>query len=436
MPNINGYNGIDMANIASINGQDVPSGGGGVSESSTGVLYFESGGFNTGLPEANAFFGDSAVNIYKGQISSRTDIVKIKSNPYQMYALDSSGNLYSAGWTNTSRMGRTTSGAGNEDYKLVQCLTSVAKFAPFDQGCFAIKTNGTLWWCGSLLNYANNGDTGQGTTTSPNYGWYQYGTDTDWIDVDAYTAFPAAAMAIKGGTGSEYLYVAGSNYYGKTGLGTQSGNAKPWTRVKSDSSTNWSETISKIDMGQNATLIVTKSGKLFAIGDGNDGALGQGNTTDYYYPVQVGTDTDWDIPYAKSRLCSYAIKTDGSLYASRGSTFYFKIGPATSNRTYQQVGSDTDYEELVTIQNNSSMGADIIFAKKNGTWYANWDTSLPAGLVGNTTAKTSPGVNTWVTINTMLDGNDIDVGINTLHITYKSNNAALGETLLIATAAT
>jgi alpha-tubulin suppressor-like RCC1 family protein len=434
MPDISEYNGIQMANIASINGQDVPAGSSGPSESNTGVLYFEGGGFNSRVPDAQEFYGEHAVSLYKAQLSTRTDIVRMKCNNWHMFALDSSNNLYSMGYTNLNRMGRAVNGDGHQ---LVQCLTNVAKFSPFDQGCWAIKTNGELWWCGNCSQFAASSDTGTGTTNSTNYGWSQFGSDTDWIDIDAYVNFPTGGLAIKGSTGSEYLYAAGSNYFGRLGVGTTSGSTKPWTRVKSDATTNWTETIAEISCGYNASAVVTKSGKFFAFGDANDGALGQGNTTDSFYPIQIGTDTDWEKPFMKSRLCLYAIKTDGSLYGSRRATFYFNIEPANSDRTYQQIGTDTDYEDLITIEHTASLGNEFIFAKKNGAWYANWDANLAPGFfMGNTSFKNTPGSNVWSSINQMLDGNDINVGINTVMLTFRENNQALGEVLLVATSAT
>jgi alpha-tubulin suppressor-like RCC1 family protein len=435
MPDIAKYSGITMADIAKISGQTVPSGGGGgVSESNTGILYFEGNTFNTRLPDAEEFYGESSIPLYRAQLSTRTDIVEMKDGQYHSFALDSSGNLYSSGWTNTNRMGRAVS---SDAHQFVQCLTSVSKFAPHDNGCWAIKTNGELWWCGQISQYADSGDTGTGSITSTANGWSQFGSDTDWIDIDCFPAFPTVTLAIKGGTGSEYLYSCGSNFWGKSGVGTTSGSTKPFTRVKSDATTDWSETIDKVSVGYNASMAVTTGGKFFAWGDANDGHVGQGNTTDQSYPIQVGTDTDWATPYAKARLEGFCIKTDGSLYGSRRSTFYYNIGPSTSNRTYGQCGTDTDYEVILASETSASSGLQVLFAKKNGSWYANWGATIPANsFVGNTSTKASPADNTWVTINSMLEGNDITVGINWILLGYKENNQSLGEVMTIATAAT
>tara|TARA_R100001440_G_scaffold14544_1_gene24590 strand:+ start:6980 stop:8281 length:1302 start_codon:yes stop_codon:yes gene_type:complete len=430
MPDISSYNGIEMADISSINGQTVPSGSSGVSESDDGVLYFEAGGFNNRVPDADEIFAGQAVALYKAQISSRTDIVRMKLNQYHLYALSSDDKLYSMGYTNQAYMGRSITGTGNEPYKLVECLTNVSKFAPHSSGCWAIKNDGTLWWCGSIGLYASSSHTGQSTTIS-SYGWKQFQSDTDWIDIFGWPPYPSTMFATKGSSGSEYLYTCGYNQYGRTGLGTTSGTTKPWTRVKSDASTNWSETISKVDVGYNATLVVTKSGKFFAMGDANYGALGQGNTSDSSYPVQIGSDTDWETP-VRGRVVSYCIKTDGTLYASTSSSSYYDIRGSVTNRTYSQVGTDSDYQELRVIANNSSSGSELIFAKKNNAWYANWNNSFTNGFMGSGSSP-APGVNTWVTINTMLKGNDITPTITDMAITYKGGTSSGGETVLVST---
>lgn len=435
MPDTGSINGIDMANIASINGQTVPSGGGGVAESTNGVLYFEPGGFNTANPDAQEFFGDSAVGLYKVQISSRTDIVRIKMNSWHIFALDSSGNLYSAGYTNTTYMGRVSN--STNAHILTECLTGVSKFSPHVNGCWAIKTDGTLWWCGLISDFANSTDTGRNTTTSSN-GWLQYGSDSDWIDIDCFPNFPAGSMAIKGSAGSEYVYSCGNNFFGRLGVGTTSGSTKPWTRVKSAASTDWSETIDKVSIGYDGTMFVTKSGKLFACGEGAYGMMGQGNNTDQYYVIQVGTDTDWALPYAKARTAAYCIKTNGALYGSTSSAFSWGIVPTTTDYTYRQIGTDTDYEDLRTIEHISSWGEEFLFAKKNGSWdNVNWDNTIVApSWTGSETNQSPPSTNTWVSINTLLAGNGITTTISDVALTWKNNSLGSEIVALFATQAT
>lgn len=428
------FSGVNASLITAFNGRSFTAGGGGISapsEVDTGIIYFEKGGFNNSVIDATSIFSEVSLDLYKAQVFDRTDIVSMKANSYHVFALSSAGVLYSAGSTNASSMGRTTSGTGNEVYNFVQSLTSVSKFVAHNSGCWAIKTDGTLWWCGSISSFALGSDTGQGVNYSYS-GWLQYGSDTDWVDIWAFPTYPQITFATKGGAGSEYLYSCGYNQYGRTGLGLSSGLTYGFTRVKSDASTNWAETVDWVDGSYYGTAIVTKSGKLFLMGDGNYHGCGQGVTTDRVYPIQVGTDTDWVKAYDVGQGGAFAIKSTGEIYASISSTGYFEIRPSTADRTFRQCGTDTDYEDIRVIKNNSQTGAEVIFKKStDGNWYFNANQSVYGlgGLVPSTN-----GADNWLTINEALQGNDMTRtgSIADILISYKDNNWSNGEVFLFA----
>jgi len=424
------FSGIDATLISALNGKSFFSLS--PTESENGVIYFEKGGFNNSVIDANSIFSESSVSLYKSQISDRTDIVSLKANAYHLYALSSSGVLYSMGGSNTSNMGRTVSGEGNEPYKLLESLTSVSKFAPHENGCWAVKTDGTLWWCGSITRYATSSDTGQGTVSSSN-GWLQYGSDTDWLDVYSWTPYPTTSFAIKGSGGTEYLYSCGYNQYGKTGLGTTAGSTYGWTRVKSDSVTNWTETIDSVSCGYYSTSIISKNGKLYLMGEGQYHGCGQGTTTDQLYPIQENTNaTNWVKTYDAGQAGVFAINSSNELYASTWATFYYEVRPSIVDRTFRQCGTDTDYEDMRFINNNNSTGAEIIFKKStDGNWYynANETTYMFGGSLGQ-----SSGADDWKTINEALQGNDMTntADITDILISFKLNNQTLGEVITMS----
>ena len=58
-------------------------------------------------------------------------------------------------------------------------------------------------------------------------------------------------------------------------------------------------------------------GTLWAWGNGQEGFLGQNSTTPNTRsssPVQIGTDTTWDVPLVMGRESAMALKTDGTLW--------------------------------------------------------------------------------------------------------------------------
>ena len=424
-----------MADIASINGQDVPSGTGGVSESNTGVLYFEAGGFNVQIPYADKIFAGQGVSLYKAQLDSRTDIVKIDVNRYSWWGLSSSNVLYSAGYSsNIHQLGRTasTTNTSTAAWLLKESLTNVAKFTPHQNGAFAIKTDGTLWWCGSISNYANSSDTGQ-STNNVNYGWLQFGSDTDWVDLISWTGYPTTVFAIKGTGSSKYLYVAGQNATGKTAQNTTSGTTKPFTRVLTDDgsggTTNWAKNPSKFDLNYDYVVVVTDDGEFWACGEGQYGALGQGNTTDSRLMIRVGSDSDWDRPFAPDRYHAYCQKTDGTLYGSTDSLYRTTLRASTVDRTYRLVNSDTDWQEIIGKPKwTSASGTYLYLIKKGGAWYFINRNSLNAFQGGSTSSNST--LNDLIAFNTFMQGNDVTGTIVTGHINWKNGSSNTGNEVL------
>lgn len=434
-------NGIDMANIAKINDQDVPQGGLTTpSEDTTGMLYFEKAATarSSTVPDTIEHLPADVPHVYKHAIHSQTDIVRLRFGQYHYFGLDSSGVLYSAGYTNTSYLGRTIGGAGSgtEAHDFVQCLTGVAKFDAHDNGAWAIKTDGSLWWCGQISNFADSGDTGQSTTVASN-GWLQFGSDTDWVDIVCWSQFPQKTLAIKGTGSSKYLYGCGSNSQGGLPVGTNSGSTKPFTRAKSASSTDLAEDFNAggLDQGYNNGMAVASNGKLYVWGEGSSGVLGTGSTTDNFYAAQMGTDTDWSLPFVYSgRNAGLCIKTNGTLYMSTSTTSSLNIQPASANRTYQQVGTDTDYEDFRYAHRTTSGSRDLVYAKKNGAWYANWDSTIiyPHSF-GGTSNLSTPTENTWVALNSFLGGNGVTATITELRYMFIDASSSNGENLWVCT---
>ena len=442
MPDVASYNGIDVGNIASINGQDVSSGGLTTpSEGTSGMLYFEASQSprSTTVPDTIEFLPVDVPNVYKHALHSTTDIVKLRFGQYHYFGLDSSGVLYSAGYTNASYMGRSigSAGSGTEAHDFAQSLTGVAQFDVHNNGCWAIKTDGTLWWCGNISSYANAGDTGQNTTAANN-GWLQFGSDTDWVDISSWGQYPQKTIAIKGGSGAQYLYVCGYNQFGGIPVGTSSGLTKPWTRAKSGASTDLNETFNAggLEQGYQNGMAVAANGKLYVWGEGSTGVTGTGSDqTDLFYATQMGTDTDWSKPFVyPARNAGLCIKTDGTLYMSTKQTSSLGIQPASADRTYQQIGSDSDYEDFRYVRRSTSGGSDLILIKKNGAWYANWDSTINyPHPFGGTSSRQAPTTNTLTPLNDFLTGNDVTGTITEIQYMFVDGNSSKGFNMWICT---
>jgi len=334
------------------------------------------------------------------QVSDITGVQKITQNLNTWAVLKTNGEVHAGCWIVQNSIGVNSTDANTalNDGGLVLSLTNVSKLAHGTGGMWAIKTDGTLWWSGNIASYLDNSGTGQ-TSTNSQYKWSQVGSDTDWVDIASDWNYPWVAIAIKGTPGSQYLYSCGYNNNYGTGLGTNSGQTKQFTRVKSAAFTNLSESFAEVAVNYSSCLAVTESGKLFSWGENGRGTLGTGNTTDKPYATQVGSDTDWDKVWL-ARYGGFAMKTNGTMYMTTNYSSW-RIEPST-NSTFTQIGTDTDYEDLAVYPGSNLLNL-IVFAKKSGVWYVSSGGSNDAGSwVGDSTqSATTQG--SWVTLSSYME---------------------------------
>jgi len=179
----------------------------------------------------------------------------------------------------------------------------------------ALKVDGTLWAWGDN----SYGQLGDGRTTISRTYPMQIGTEQDWNQVSAGFFYTVALKA--DGT----LWAWGWNKYGQLGDGTTVDRYIP---VQIGTDRDWSQ----VDAGPfSHTLALKADNTRWAWGSNFRGQLGDGATTDRYYPVQTGTGQNWiQVTAGESR--SVALKSDGTLWAW-GDNSWGKLGDGTlSNR--------------------------------------------------------------------------------------------------------
>ena len=219
----------------------------------------------------------------------------------------------------------------------------------------ARRVDGTLWAKG--FNFTGTAATGN-TAQLPNY--IQIGTDNDWSE--NFSIGYSHALAIKNdGT----LWVWGKNTNGSCGLGltnlstivlpSQVGTDTDWAFVAADE--------------KNSAAIKT-DGTLWTWGNNQIGQLGIGSAINYNQltPIQAGTDANWMKVFSNDDT-SFAIKTDGTLWSwgSYGPGNGCKLGYVSINfsvdcRTPHQVGTENNWSSvavgLITVtglQNNGML---------------------------------------------------------------------------------
>jgi len=207
-------------------------------------------------------------------------------------------------------------------------------------GGLMIKTDGSLWTWGAnnqgKLGLSQPGAPTGGRISSP----AQIGTGTDWGSVSTTSFYFSTAVKTDG-----TLWQWGQNKYGQLGQ-NESGAASDNMNYSSPCQvpgTTWSRASSAAQ----STLATKTDGSLWGWGRNYNGHLGHNNEVLYSSPVQVGTDTDWDLPFCGNSN-AVVLKTDGSYWAI-GANEHGELGqnqgPAQlgGRSSPVQVGTRTDW---------------------------------------------------------------------------------------------
>lgn len=155
------------------------------------------------------------------------------------------------------------------------------------------------------------------------------------------------------------LWGWGSNIGGTLGLNSPF-PTESYVPIQISSETNWN----KVFAGTGRTSFAIKSnGTLWAWGDGVGGRLGFGNQSDVFIPTQLGTDTDWD--FVASGAHTIAKKTNGTLWGW-GSNIYGQLNLNTNSIELNpvQISTETDWAQIVCGDNHT------LALKTDGTIWA------------------------------------------------------------------
>lgn len=233
----------------------------------------------------------------------------------------------------------------------------------------------------------NEGQLGQEDTVNRSSP-VQVGTDTTWSDISAGTEHVLARK--ENGT----LWAFGNGGNGRLGLNNTTAFSSP---VQIGSETNWTSSFSACSAH---SFAVTTEGELYAWGDGGDGRLAQNSTTSFFSPVQIGALTNWaNVVESALNQNGFAIKTDGTLWAwGQGADGVLGINTTDNQSSPVQVGALTNWSRVASGQNW------CLALKTDGTlwsWGTNENGRLGLNLAFNV-KKSSPvqigSLTNWVDI--------------------------------------
>ena len=303
------------------------------------------------------------------QLSTDTDWHKTFAGVANAFFIKTNGTLWGIGNSELGLLGNGSTTQVNPTLQQIGTATNWQKISASSDMTIGIKTDGTIWGWGQNDQYEMGNNTCCANQLTP----IQIGTANHWVDIE--TSLGASIFALKNdGT----LWGWGLNLAGLLADNTVMARSIP-TQLNSD--TDWAS----IHVGAAHILALKTNGTLWSWGGGEYGQTGDGLSPSLYrsYPRQVGTDT-WSKVFAGWKI-SFGIKPDGTLWAwGLNDVGQLGIGNSTNQFTPVQVGTDTDWVDVVS--GGSGNVQFTIATKSDGTVWAWGDNQVGQygnGTVGN-----------------------------------------------------
>ena len=256
----------------------------------------------------------------------------------------------------------------------------------------AIKTDGTLWTWGQ--DYAgSSGWNSDGQSRSSPVQIPGFPPSTGWEPLYESGAIRCAQFSTSYIDEDGSLWMWGQNEYGQLGQNNKTKYSSP---VLVGAKGIWSQNMGF--NGTNSYLMVRRDGSLWGWGRNNDGALGQGDRTDYSSPRQIGTDNNWPTEIGtltRGDAVSAAIRRDGSLWTwgmGQGGQLGQNQAGQTRLTSPQQVGENTNWTYV------TSTGQSLLATNTDGElWTCGWGEYGVLGLnnVNNYSSPVQIPGTTW-----------------------------------------
>ena len=232
-------------------------------------------------------------------------IVFVTCSPYDVFFINSDGELYGTGGNSSGRFGNGSTEDVLSPIRVGEGLGTIVEASIVDRTLFVLNDQGDLYSAGTN-NYGIVGNGKSSNQTSFYHLNDGFGAVSDFRISMHTTLFL---------TDTGELYGCGRNDYGQLGQGNTDSPVRSPVRIAPDLS------IASIETTYAATYILTTDGDVYACGGNGSGQLGTGDTENVLAPTRIGADTgktfkEICVAYKRTALLS----VDGCLYVGGQNT--------------------------------------------------------------------------------------------------------------------
>jgi alpha-tubulin suppressor-like RCC1 family protein len=280
-----------------------------------------------------------------------------------------------------------------------------------DNHTVGIKTDGTLWMWGRYLGASSPVQVG----SDRDWRFVSTGITTSWVGLksnntiwNGTTTYSQIGVATNWNTIDQHDNVFlgtktdGTLWsWGDAGQGVNGRNSSS-SSVFNDplqigALTNWSNAIT----GNFAALALKNDGTLWSWGRNIDGQAGTNDVIRRSSPTQVGTGTNWNKIALNQNGSSFAIKTDGTLWAwGKNLDGESGFNDRVVRSSPVQVGTNTNWSSISSWADSSNSRATTVALKTDGTlwvWGSNSNGQLGLNSLVSRSSPTQVGTaNNWI----------------------------------------
>ena len=258
------------------------------------------------------------------------------------------GTMWGSGYNDWGGLGMGTSvGYYNTWQQEASLATDWEKTSAGYYNSFGIKTNGTLWSCGTNIE----GQTGTGATGGESDVFVQVGTDADWKDVSC------GVYHVLGLKTTGKLF--GWGFSGNGRLGIVGAGAQYFRTPQAiEASSNYKQIATSWD----GSAILKNDNTLYAFGVNHNGTIGStAGDTNNLAPQQVGADSNWKTLALRVGGFHFgAVKNDTSLWAWGADNLY-QLGNSDGTTTNSYVPTQVTCTDALGVNDTTKSNAVTIY---------------------------------------------------------------------------